>query len=111
MSGIEMYQDTDSADLPRGAPLNRRKRMFVPEFKLGDIMVVLSILGGGLTAFNTLDKKQELASARITVLEERQREQEQRARGSLIELKADVKTVQTTLNDIKTTMVVRGGGK
>ena len=97
--------ESDFADLPRGGPpMNRRKKIFVPEVKLGDILVLLGALGGGMLMFTNLDKNQSLDRARIVVLEERQREQDQRNKEALIELKADVKTVQRTLDDLKLNM-------
>lgn len=99
-----MATDSGLDELSRGYVGNRRKRIFNPEINLGHILSFAGAILAGFMAFNTLDKKQAIAEAKIAVVEERMREQELRNKEALIELKADVKTVQRTLDDIKSSV-------
>lgn len=106
----DSYETEPGELLSRGGPpINRRKPIFDPTINLGHILTFVGACGVGLMAFNSVTTKLAISEQRQTMLEDRVREQDARTKESFLEIKADMKTMQRTLDDIKSN--VSQGGK
>jgi hypothetical protein len=100
-----MEQDTDNAPLfsRGGAPLNRRKPILDMSVNLGHLITMVMMLGGGMAAWNQLTNRQERTEQRQTFMETRQQERDQSTKETLVEIRADLKGLQRSVDEIKLT--------
>jgi hypothetical protein len=78
----------------------RKKPVFDPTINLGHVLTALAMLATGFATYSSLDKRvvvlEERAAASVLQSQEQRVEQRDAAR----EMKADIKEVQRSLNDI-----------
>ncbi len=91
-----------NADAITQQPDDRRARgmRFDPTVNLGHILTFVAMLAGVMTSYSLLDKRvgvlEEKASSGVVQSAERQQEQKE----SLREIKADIKDLQRSVNEI-----------
>ena len=94
-----------TSDFTPLADAHRRKRVaFDPTINLGHVLTFIGFLVTGFSAYSALDKRVTLIEQQATVVVESNREQDGRVKETLREIKADLKDLQRSINDVSRTL-------
>lgn len=81
-------------------PSHRRRVSFDPTINLGHVLTFVGFLVTGFSAYSALDKRVTIIESQAAAVVERSREQDSRLKDTLSEIKADVKDLQRSVNDV-----------
>lgn len=94
-----------TSDFTPLADAHHRKRVaFDPTINLGHVLTFIGFLVTGFSAYSALDKRVTLVEQQAVVGTERSREQDTRMKDSLLEIRADLKDLQRSVNDVNRTL-------
>lgn len=83
----------------------RKRLTFDPTINLGHVLTFLGFIAAGAGAYSTLNQRLTILEERTAAAEARGREQQLDMKGALQEIRADVKEVQRSLNDVNRNLV------
>jgi hypothetical protein len=78
---------------------------------LGHLLTFAGFIASGFAAYSTLDKRITVQEMRTPVIEQRLQENEARTRELLGDIKADMKDVRRSVDDLARTMSTTKGGR
>jgi uncharacterized protein involved in tellurium resistance len=78
---------------------------------LGHLLTFAGFIASGFAAYSTLDKRITVQEMRTPVIEQRLQENEARTRELLGDIKADMKDVRRSVDDLARTMSTAKGGR
>lgn len=82
------------------APTPRRRMAFDPTINLGHVLTFVGFLVTGFSAYSTLDKRVSIIESQAVIVTDHRREQDASLKETLGEIKADVKNLQRSVNDV-----------
>lgn len=91
---------TTSEFTPLGEAHHRKRVAFDPTINLGHVLTFVGFLIAGFGAYSTLDKRVTVVELQNAVVTERSREQDNRMKESLLDIRADLKNLQFSINDV-----------
>lgn len=95
-----MGANTDFNLLENHHAIQRRKVHFDPTINLGHVLTFLGFIVMGFSAYSALDKRVTVIEAHTAQIAERTRDQDARFKETLGEIRADVKDLQRSVNDV-----------
>lgn len=95
---------TTSDFTPLGESHHRKRVAFDPTINLGHVLTFVGFLIAGFGAYSTLDKRVTVVEQQAVVGAERSREQDTRMKESLLDIRADLKDLQRSINDVNRTL-------
>ena len=95
-----------SSNFAELAPANRpnKRVVFDPTINLGHVISLIAFLLAGFSAYGTLDKRLTMVEQAAVTMAEKDRDQDKNFKEVMVDVKADLKELQRSVNDVNRTL-------